>query len=1012
MTTMVTLGLVLFGLMAYQKLPISDLPSIAYPIITVKASDPGLDPEAMANNVATPLEQQFMTITGLKNIISSSRYSTTVIVLEFNPNKDLNVAATDTASAINNASGNLPSELPSPPSYRKTNPADAPIMYIAVTSETMTQGELYDYSNTIISQRISMIEGVSEVAVYGSKSNVRVKLNPEKLAAMNIGIDEVADAVVDANQKLPAGKVYDDTNSYLLLPQGQVESAEQYDNIIIAKRDGKPIYLKDVGKAINSIHDEYHFFNFWKRGKGEAPTVSIGITKQPGANTVELCREIRNLLPILQQQLPPSINLDPIFDRSILINASINDVLLTLFIAFVLVVLVIFLFLGKVSSTIIPSISLPVTIFGTFTFMYFNNYNIDILSMLGLTLVIGFLVDDAIVVLENIVRHLDMGKTPYQAALDGSKQISTTVLSMTLSLSAVFIPLIFMPGMIGRMFHEMAMVVVISVLLSGTISLMLTPMLCSKFLRQTKTKSWLEIRADRLLQKLLNLYEPALTWLMKKRYVPICLGISTLCAAYFLFQIIPMDFLPPGDTGGIEGVTIAAQNISFESMKKHQEEVISAIKENPYVDNLISMANTPGYIPSNEGFVFISLIDIDKRPHIEVVRNQLEAKVKDIVGVQTFLKLIPQINLNINTGAERAAYTYVLSGMGDPKALYDKTGELATELKKLPELADVSTNIENASPQVKINILRDQASTYGISAKTIENALNLGFSGARVSTFQTPLNTYDIVLELENSYKKSPDSLEFIRLSSDNGNLIPLKAVAEWEETVGPLQVDHHNQLPAASIYFNVAPGVALSTALQKVSDKADEILSPQITRTFQGQAAVFKGTIKEMGPLLLIGILAIYLLLGSLYENFFHPLTILSTLPGAIFGALVTLLIFSATLSLYAYVGMIVLIGIVLKNSIMLVEFANEQALEGKEITEAIIEACKVRFRPILMTTVAAAMGAIPIVIGIGADAASRRSMGLVILGGLLFAQLITYFFTPVVCYYSMRLQKKHLKH
>ncbi|CCB91940.1 multidrug resistance protein MdtC [Waddlia chondrophila 2032/99] len=1007
MTTMVTAALLLFGLMAYRQLPISDLPDISFPVITVTVTNPGMDPETMANNVAVPLEQQLMTIPGIKSVISSSRQGNTTIVVQFDLSKDIDQASTDVNSAINNASGNLP-PLPAPPSYKKFNPADTPVIYVAVTSEAMTMGKLYDYGYTIIAQRLSMLSGVSEVSIWGSKSNVRVKVSPDKLAAMNIGINEIAEALVDSNQSLPGGTVYDASIAYTIVPKGQVTEGAGYNQLIVAENQGNPVYVKDIGEGVDSIHDEGFYLRYWDKDKGEIPAVIVAVTKEDGANTVKLCNDVRDYLTVLEKQLPASIHLDVIFDRSIMIKESINDVLLTLVIAFILVVSVIFLFLGKASSTIIPSISLPVSIFGTFAFMYARGFSIDILSMLGLTLVIGFLVDDAIVVLENIVRHQQMGKNPVQAALDGSKEISTTVLSMTLSLSAVFLPLVLMPGIIGRLFHEMAVVVVASVLISGSISLILTPMLCSRFLVHTDKKSRLEEKADRLMERLVAIYEPALIWVMRHRLVPILLGVASVVFAALLFKSVPTDFLPPGDTGAMLGVTLTSEEVSYDAMANRQDKVNKVLENNPYVDKVISMANFPELLPPNEGVVFAGLVDLNKRPAIAKIKEQIDGEFKKLSGIQPFLKPIPQINLNVSTSVDRADYSYAISGIGDQDLLYAKVQELTRALQNVSEITDVSSDLEISAPQVSLEILRDRASMLGVSVKTIEQAIQLAYSGSRISTFQTPINIYDLVLQVDDESRQTPDMLDKIRVSSslpeDRKTLIPLSTVVRREIVNGPLQVNHINQLPSATVYFNIAPGAALSSALQRVSDEASKIIPKQFFGSFAGQAAIFQGTGPEMAALLLISILIIYLLLGSLYENFFHPLTILTTLPGSIFGGLLTLFVFQSSLSLYAFVGMIVLIGIVLKNGIMLVEFANEKVLEGKEVSEAIIEACKVRFRPILMTTIAAAMGALPIAIGIGADASSRRSMGLIILGGLLFAQMITYFFTPVICYYSMR--------
>ncbi len=1009
MTTLVMSGLLIFGIMAYFKLPISDLPSIAYPTILVNASNPGMDPETMASNVATPLEQQLMQIEGIQSILSTSNNGQTKIILLFDLSKDIDEASTDVSAALTRAQGNLPPEMPNPPTYRKTNPSDAPVLYISVSSETATLGDLYDYANNGVAQRASMISGVSQVQVYGSPRATRVKVNPDKLAAMNLGLNEVTQAVVNANQSLPSGTVYDKYLSYTLNPLGQVLSGPDYNDVIVAQRNGNPIYIKDIGEGIDSTANEYYYFRYWNREAGEKPANVVAITKQSGFNTVKLCDTIRGMLPEFEASLPASVNLDVLYDASIAINESINDVKFTLLLAFILVVLVIFLFLGNMSTTIIPSVALPMAIIGTFAVMLINGYSIDILSMMGLTLVVGFLVDDAIVVLENIVRHMDMGKPPFEAALDGSKQISSTVLSMTLSLSAVFIPVIFMPGIIGRLFHEFGMVVVIAVLFSGMISLTLTPMLCSRFLRPSQD-SRIQKFANKVMNTMIGWYSPALKWVLKHPLVPLVAAAASFLVALWLFTVIPQDFLPAGDTGAIRGLTVAPQNVSLHSMAALQNNLTNQLKQNPYIENIISVANLPEVEPANQGIIFVSLVDSSKRPGIQTVMQQINTLIHKVVGIDAFLTPIPQINLSVGTGVQQGNYSYALSTLLDPQELYESAFKLTQKLKEYPELASVSSDMQIMSPQLNVTMQRDQASNFGISIKDIETAFAEGYSGMRVSTYNTPLNIYNIVVEMEDDYKLDPQALKKIRLKSTdpNAELVPLESVADWKVVTGPISVNHTDQATSATIFFNLAPNAALGTVIQKIEKNAKEILPETILRSFQGEASIFKGTMGSMSVLLVIGVLVIYLLLGSLYESFIHPITILSTLPGALFGGLITLLVFGATLSLYAYVGMIVLIGIVMKNGIMMIEFAIEEIEHGKTPEEAAVSAAEVRFRPILMTTVAAAMGAVPIALGFGADAASRRPLGLVILGGLIFAQFITYFFTPVVYIYLEKLQEK----
>lgn len=1016
MTSLIMAGLFLFGFVAYRNLPISDLPEIAYPVITVTAQNPGMDAQTMANDITTILEQQLMTIQGMNLIVSTSSSGLSQIVCQFDLNRKIDACATDVSQALTQAQGNLPPQMPSPPTYKKTNPSDTPVMYIAVSSETMTNGDLYDYGNTIIAQRLSMLSGVSQVQVYGSQRATRIQLNPEAMAGMGLGIDTVSQAVQDANQQLAVGQVYNGKQAFTLFPFGQITNGEDYNPIIVQERDGAPIRIRDIGHSFSGDYIKDYFLSMWTKEKGQIPSIVVGVTKQSGFNTVKLCDTIRNMLPDLEGELPASISLRVIQDGSIMIEESIQDVKFTLFLAFLLVVLVIFLFLGKMTTTFIPTIALPMAIFGTFALMYVNNYSMDILSMLALTLVVGFLVDDAIVVLENIVRHGEMGKKPLTAAFDGSKQISTTVLSMTLSLSAVFIPLIFMPGIIGRMFHEFAMVIVIAVLLSGFISLTLTPMLCALFLKEeAQNPSRIEKFSQWLMDKLLHIYEPKLNWVVKHRFLPILLVAISCVITLYLFKSLPQDFLPAGDTGAIQGMTQAPQDVSLKEMQVLQNAATDAAKQNSHIQSIISAANITTFLPPNQGILFFTLKPIKERPPINIVLKEINEELQKVVGIKAFLQAIPQINLNVGTGVQRADYQYSLSSIQDPEKLYTQATALLEEMKKFPELDNLSTDIQNNTPQLNIKILRDQASTYGITAKTIEEALSLGYGGGRVSYYNTPINFYNIIIEMQDQYRLDPNALNLLYLTSQNpktlGQLVPLNTVIDITKTVGPMQVNHVNQLTSATLFFNLRQNAALGTVVKKINDAASKVLDPTTNRQFQGTAQVFQQTMSSMGPLLLACILIIYLLLGSLYESYFHPITIFSTLPGAIFGGLLTLYLFHSTLSLYAYVGLIVLIGIVMKNGIMLVEFANELVEEGKSAEEAIVESCKKRFRPILMTTVAAAMGAVPIALGIGADAASRRPLGLVILGGLLFAQLITYFFTPVVYLYVEEFQEKYVR-
>ncbi len=1016
MTTLVMVAILFFGIMSYLSLPVSDLPPVAYPTIVVTGQNPGSDAATMAATIATPLEKQLMAIPGLRTIISASNAGETQITLSFDLDVEIADASTRVAEAISQATGDLPiDQMPNPPTYDRYNPTDTPIIWVAISSETMTMGDLYDYGNTAIAQRISMLSGVSQVDVYGAKKAVRVELDPDAIAYRGIGINEIANSLKAANQNQPGGTVYDQIHQVTLEPFGQLESGTAFEDLIVAYRDNGPVRVSDIGRAIDSTEDDQLWMQYWDRDQGAIPSIVIGVLKEPKANAVSICDTIVNMIPELEASLPGSISLHVMYNQADLIKASLFDVKFTLCIAFLLVVLVIFLFLGNITATIIPLAALPMSMIGTFALMFLLGYNLDILSLMALTLVVGFLVDDAIVVLENIVRHMEMGKPPKEAAMDGSKQISTTVLSMTLSLAAVFIPLIFMPGIIGRMFHEFGMVTVIAVLFSGGLALTLTPMLASRFLKPSKHNTRVSRMSDWIMDKLSHIYAPLLRKALGKGWIPVGSVMGACVIAALLYLSIPLDFLPPGDTGAIQGVSIATQGVSPEKLAILQAKATNIIKQNSAVRALMSVTNIGGFAAANQGLFFVMLEPTSKRPPIDLVTYQLMEDLGPVIGINAFLKPFPEINLEVGTGAAgaRANYQYALSTLGNPDILYESAEKLLAEMRKIPELADVSSDAQIANPQLNIELLRDQATTYGISADAIETALTLCYAEGRLDTFSTSLDTYWVILQLQDKYKGNVEALEKVYLAPDmrpssDSQLVPLRSVVDWEMTTGPLTVNHVNQFVSATLFFNLREGAALSTAMQKIEAVADNILPPQIIRDFEGTAQVFAGTMPLLIALVVVGFIVIYLLLGILYESFIHPITILSALPGALFGALITLFIFRDTLSIYAFVGIIVLVGIVMKNGIMLVEFAKELVDQGKDAQEAIFEAAMIRFRPILMTTIAAGMGALPIALGIGAGGDARRPLGLVIIGGLIFAQLITYFFTPVVYYWFELLQEK----
>ncbi len=1017
MTTLVMVAILFFGILAYLSLPISALPSVQYPTIVVSAGNPGADPMTMAADIATPIEQELMAIPGMTGVLSQSINGTSTITCQFDLGMTLTDASTWVASALNQAQGNLPVEqMPSLPTYQRFNPSDSPIIYIAVTSESMTMGELYDWAHSGVGQRISMVSGVAQLYVYGAKGAVRVKINPDQCFYRGIGINEVGNALKQGSQLQPAGTVYNSVHQVTLQPLGQLTKGADYENLMIAYRERGPVWIRDIGRAIDSTEIDILYDEYWNRNDGEKPTIVLAALREPGANTVEICDTVVALLPELQQQIPDAISLSVIHNTADLVRASVWDVKFTLIIAFLLVVLVIFFFLGNITSTIIPVLSLPMSIIGTFGIMKLLGYSIDILSMMALILVIGFLVDDAIVVLENIVRHLEKGKTPREAALDGSRQISTTVLSMTLSLAAVFIPLIFMPGIIGRMFHEFAMVVVVAVLFSGFISLTLTPMLCSKMIRPTKQETRLHRISHKLMSSLTRLYEPALLFALRRGWIPVALAAGSCVVAVYLFTAIPQDFLPPGDTGVIQEITIAPEGISPQAITDLQKQVANIVREHPAVESLITVANLNTYYPTNEAVLFAMLKPEKERAPIADVVSELEGQTEQLMGGYAYFKAFPEINLNVSPTQSRTDYMFAMSSLENTDEMYAAAAELTAAVQKLPGFRDVSNDMMIEAPQLNFNIKRNAATTFGISADTIESAFALAYAEGQLDLFSTPVNTYRVILELDDEYKSNINSLDKLWLKPDiaintdqpeQSPLVPLRSVADWEMTTAPLTVNHVNQFTAATLFFNLDKGVALGPAIDQVHQLAEEILPTTVTRRFLGAALVFQGTMPTLIALMCVGCMVIYLLLGILYESFIHPITILSALPGALFGALITLLIFDATLSIYSYIGIIVLVGIVMKNGILLVEFANEEIEKGATAFEAIHRAALIRFRPILMTTIAAAIGALPIAIGLGAGSASRRPLGLAIVGGLIFAQLITYFFTPVVYLWFERLQE-----